>query len=567
MSSTLVKKVSKKKGVNVNGREGERGVALVMTLMLTTLLLAAAGALILTTSISATNAVDSTPETQAYYAAESGIQTTLNVLRGNVSPSISYRTAVTPSTSNKSGDSATTASPAYARLSNWLSYDGTYTDRVIIYPRTNYTPLTGTAFSAVLSDPDNSSVVSFTTTGTFDSTGTSSYVAGQGNNKVTIAYSSIGATLSAYPAIATNLGTFNISTNGTGAAIPPGGIGFTLTINMTAPWQGTMDLKCTLTGTASNSSSTIGVAFPNQAASVEGATFTLVSNPLQLAAPNSNSGNTPVQANLLAPEPRRLLIRVTGYGPSGAKKQMQTLANKFALDYSPRATSVIRGADDGTTMTFNPGSSAAYTYSGADNGSSQTTIGGFAVTNTNDYNKITSLISTGQVSGNPAVVQMAVSNLPSWLQTADAARTLLNRMQAIAQYQGRYFTTANPPTSYGTTSSPVLTFVDGNATLPNGGGAGLLVVTGTLTLDGGTPYDGLVLVLGDGIVARNGGGNGNTLGALVVGRFVRSTPGGAFLAPTFNGNGSGTSNLQFDSGWVFKAQNLTGRRIMGVSEY
>ncbi|MFN2532046.1 MAG: hypothetical protein ABR555_12185 [Pyrinomonadaceae bacterium] len=65
-------------------RRGERGAALVTALLLSALLLAAGGTLILTTSITGTNAVDSTAEMQAYYAAEAGVARTLNVVRGNV---------------------------------------------------------------------------------------------------------------------------------------------------------------------------------------------------------------------------------------------------------------------------------------------------------------------------------------------------------------------------------------------------------------------------------------------------------------------------------------------------
>jgi len=68
----------------VKTREGERGAALIVAILLSTLLLAAGGTLILTTSLTGTNAVDSTAEMQAYYAAEAGATQALNVLRRNV---------------------------------------------------------------------------------------------------------------------------------------------------------------------------------------------------------------------------------------------------------------------------------------------------------------------------------------------------------------------------------------------------------------------------------------------------------------------------------------------------
>jgi Tfp pilus assembly protein PilX len=68
------------------GRENERGAVLITVLMLSTMLLLAGGALIMTTSMTASNAFDSTTELQAYYAAEAGLQETLRVLRGNTAP-------------------------------------------------------------------------------------------------------------------------------------------------------------------------------------------------------------------------------------------------------------------------------------------------------------------------------------------------------------------------------------------------------------------------------------------------------------------------------------------------
>ncbi|HZB46650.1 MAG TPA: hypothetical protein VE360_15450 [Pyrinomonadaceae bacterium] len=64
-------------------RPRERGAALVMSLLISMLLLAAGGALLMATGMSAANAADSTAEAQAYYAAEAGLQAALSVVRGN----------------------------------------------------------------------------------------------------------------------------------------------------------------------------------------------------------------------------------------------------------------------------------------------------------------------------------------------------------------------------------------------------------------------------------------------------------------------------------------------------
>src|SRR5215470_17542803 len=68
-------------------RAGERGAALITAVLLSLLLLAAGGILILTSTMTGVTARDSTAEMQAYYAAEAGIAKTLEVLRGNVDSS------------------------------------------------------------------------------------------------------------------------------------------------------------------------------------------------------------------------------------------------------------------------------------------------------------------------------------------------------------------------------------------------------------------------------------------------------------------------------------------------
>jgi hypothetical protein len=64
-------------------RRGERGAALVTSLLVAMLMLAAGGALIASAGMTAANAVDATAEAQAYYAADSGLQAALTVLRRN----------------------------------------------------------------------------------------------------------------------------------------------------------------------------------------------------------------------------------------------------------------------------------------------------------------------------------------------------------------------------------------------------------------------------------------------------------------------------------------------------
>ena len=75
---------SHKPASHCESRAGERGAALITAVLLSLLLLAAGGILILTSTMTGITARDSTAEMQAYYAAEAGVARMLEVLRGNV---------------------------------------------------------------------------------------------------------------------------------------------------------------------------------------------------------------------------------------------------------------------------------------------------------------------------------------------------------------------------------------------------------------------------------------------------------------------------------------------------
>ena len=148
-----------RKHVKHEAKKSERGAALITVLLISTLLVMTGGVLVLVTGLSTRTAIDATAEMQAYYAAESGLQDTLNVLRGNVNPQptmpgnskIDFLKAITPDQSNRPGDST-----GLRHLSGWLNYNVNNVfgspDRVALTG--NYTSLNGLAYNVEVSDPD-----------------------------------------------------------------------------------------------------------------------------------------------------------------------------------------------------------------------------------------------------------------------------------------------------------------------------------------------------------------------------------------------------------------------------
>ncbi|HZI61458.1 MAG TPA: pilus assembly PilX N-terminal domain-containing protein [Pyrinomonadaceae bacterium] len=413
----------------ISDRHGEKGAALIISILIATLLLAVAGTVIITTGMSVTTSIEGTAELQAYYAAESGLEDTLNIIRGHVAPHgipsttrMNFLNAVDPETSNIDDDPSTVG-----RLTAWLDYDSD--DWRVTPTGGNY------SYSVVVIDPDD---------------------------------------------------------------------------------------------------------------------------------PNGTTRSTDASYR-----PRRIQVQSTGYGPNGSIKNMEMIVEKTNFEFSPNAMLVMRGSDAGIGMTFDIGTSASKLYTGHDNATAKPNLPTFGVTNAVDKVIADTAITKGATVEEVSTQVVAINDLPSWLRTADKARTFLTDMQLVARSMGRFFTSLNGVA--GTEASPKFTFVNGNATLD--GGAGILIVTGTLTLNGNPTFKGIILVLGDGVILRDGGGSGNIWGSIYVARFARSWPSlenglsHPFLAPTFVTEGAGTSNLKYDSVWVSQARDALGDIVRDIREY
>jgi hypothetical protein len=584
-------------------RRDERGAALIMMLLISMLLLAAGGALIMTTAMTASSVYDATPEAQAYYAAETGLDDTLNVLRGNRAPNnagtpgaggtipdadkISFRRAILNATSNTSGDTS-----AMPRLSRWLNYNPNFPDRVTIGP--NYSPLNGTAYNVTLRDPDNSERVGFTVTGRFGNNGTLLTVGG-----ATLTYTPPTPNPTpSYPAVAGSLGTINV-TAPLGLTIAVNTT-LTLNINQVSPWPATYTILGKVTGLIGPPGvKTIAVTF-NEVTAVLGGTLLQLTSPLALNIGIGPAGNTIVPVTITAPEPRRLIVSSTGFGPRGARKQLEMSLDNFNFAIRPPAPICIRGSDNpNEPMTFWLGSSNASEYLGVDASGHQPTAPAIAVT-LHDWPKGQEGINgTNGTVSNPklAILDHTIpasmtpdpdpvpwpwpfatptptptepppsAVTPDFLRTTQEARRFLygengnGGLRATARGQNRYFTSFDGMA--GDYDDGGFTFVDGNCELDGGGG--LLVVTGNLVIKGNDDFRGIIMVMGNGSVTRSGGGNGNVMGAWIIARFNLNGTGG-FMAPSFDASGGGTGRFQFDWEAIVNANRGVGLSVTGITE-
>lgn len=629
-------------------RRNERGAALVMVLMIAFLLLVASAALLLESSMNTANVTDSVAEQQAYYAAESGIQSALNVLRGNTavnepiaslnaaapppsaggeewawlnplgwiettasasatpSPSpnpllnkIDFRKAVTLATSNNSTDSSTAA-----RLSRWINYNYTPTgqsapDRVTIGTGT-YNPETGMAYSVTVKDPDNiSNTIVYSTVGRIeqsDGSLASSSTISSGANSVTFTYvpaSPSPSSITINSGVAdTNLGTFQMSYRGssTGMTLTEA-LRFEIVINMISPYQTTKIIRGAImpNGTIKATSAGVYILYDSELFTMMGSWITLknvsyfsapTATPPEIGykmtptAPPTNTGTvgeTSIDVSMTPTEPTRVVVRAVGYGPRGARKQLETVVQKnFFNGLSAPATLTLIGPKTKTgspNFMFEPGNSQNVTYSG-DDVVSNLLIPSIGTSSDDNLTTVEGQVLCGKrckadVAGFPANVS---EEMPFWLQSAKNLDDTIESLKIVAQASGRYYTSGETPPNFGDNANARgITFVDGDVSI-SGAGGGILVCTGKLTLNGAFDFNGLIIVTGAEGVRRSGTGNGEIHGNMVVAPYNKNNLLGGFLPSQFDTRGGGTSEMRYNSSSVANGMLAVSNFVQGVAE-
>ncbi len=567
-----------------SNKHGERGAALVTMLLISILLLGAGGALIMTTMMSANNSLGSTAEMQAYYVAESGMQSALNVLRGNAEPLVtstdrmSFRTAIIPDISNGPGNDGA------LRLAGWLPYNDRF-DESSLVPVTVGTITGGYRVTVENMDPD-SHIVTFATSGVIEGSDPASphqrtFGTVGGTDEVTIRYSAQASTTltpdpNAFPlTLDSALGSFVIErpVSSTADNVIIAETDFELTIAQTLPWVAETTIEGSFAGEVDTTGTTLKVTFNKASVKADGTNYALNlpggTQVLDLTYASSPA-TTSIPARVTSPDPKRLLVKSYGFGPQGSEKRLELMISRAYFEFEAPAGVTIRGADDCSPVNLDTGSSGAKWYSGIDYSGIEPQRPSFAVSPCDADDAAAGIVKHDTVV-DPEIGTLEddasganVVERPSFLDTADKARAYLNGLQAKAKSIGRYFDPGTGSTTVNhSVDSPMFTFVDGDCTL-EGSGSGFLVVTGTLTMSGNPNFKGAILVLGDGVLIRNGGGNGDVLGGITIAKFGRTS--GNFESPTFHTNGGGNSNVQYDSMALSRGIG-SGTNVSGIREF
>ena len=278
------------------------------------------------------------------------------------------------------------------------------------------------------------------------------------------------------------------------------------------------------------------------------------------------------------------IITALAYTPQGSRRMGQYETAALTLTPPPTALAL-----DGPATNFNPPNSANGGVDG-DDGSGPSppamagcnatsgTVPAIGTSNITDQINDAAAIPSGRtgdylgtaptwptgVAAIPSVVDMGsdahgtnqLSNFSTPAQLNALAASIANGADATYTCSINGITNGGATSacsgSYGTTANPQITYVNGDLTL--GGGAGVLVVTGNLTISGGMQFNGLILVIGQGSVLINGGGAGAIYGSMFVANTNAATSPFTQLAtlgsPQFTWHGGGRAKIYYNSCWA-----------------
>jgi hypothetical protein len=274
--------------------------------------------------------------------------------------------------------------------------------------------------------------------------------------------------------------------------------------------------------------------------------------------------------------------------PNGSQKLVQYLLAPSPIQLPPFVAALTLAGSVAHGVAFSPPTSSAYYVSGVDlttvpgctAGPSVTAIG---VLNGSDVTPVINGILpaanrayySGSGSG-PNVVDVsgAFGSLQTPSQFEALAKSIIDNADVIITPSGGSSAHGSDLNSLGMTSSnPMTVVIQGDLDLNawNNTGYGLLLVTGNLNYDPDASWQGIVMVIGKGMVTGTKGGSGEFDGAFIVAR-TRDASGNLYPDPYLQTSsilfapGMGGVGMRYSSCWIQKAIPSGSYKILSFHE-
>lgn len=260
--------------------------------------------------------------------------------------------------------------------------------------------------------------------------------------------------------------------------------------------------------------------------------------------------------------------------PNGSRRLTQAEVAKFSLPPIPSALTLL-----GPNPTYGAPTSNNFVVQGTDHANSlcSNITGdpqpGVGVSNATADATFTASIPINRLdhytgSGAWPDVQNVSSDVVGLGTVADLqVLTQLVRDNANIIQNGR--TSAVIPT-LGTAANPMVTFIDGDATIHgNTSGGGLLFVTGSLNISGNFNYNGLIMVVGRGMMTVGGGGGAQIYGGVFLAKILDDSynvlP--SLGNPTLDWSGGGGNGIYYDTCYISRATGGTAYQMLSFREF
>lgn len=302
-----------------------------------------------------------------------------------------------------------------------------------------------------------------------------------------------------------------------------------------------------------------------------------------------------VFSNSSAVGPQALELTALAVLPNGSQKLLQYLVSPAPITMPPflAALSLLDGP--GNNVTFHaPSTDASYSIKGDDQDCSGNPTGAkypaVGVFNNPDRNVVINGIPsgnraayTGLINPGPDIERIDgtfPANLQSPTQLDALAQTIIQNADVVITpapsgtppYLGTATGASLTPLGMSSTN-PLTVVVNGNLDISNwsNDGYGLLLVTGEFTYDPDTTWDGIVMVVGQGVVEGNHMQFKQINGAMLVARtrdavtnqvLSGSLPGATV---TFNDNMQG-NGVRYSNCWIQRTTPTSGYRILSFHE-
>jgi Tfp pilus assembly protein PilX len=154
-------------------------------------------------------------------------------------------------------------------------------------------------------------------------------------------------------------------------------------------------------------------------------------------------------------------------------------------------------------------------------------------TSLTDNNEILNLVSVGQIGTTRKTMETTVQRGKFPENDSDVRLKSVSGLESLAARISRNATDFYAVTTMGSFGNPVayrIGVADGNLDLGPGTGYGILLVRGELTIIGDITWNGLIVVIGEGVVRWKAGVTGTINGGLFAGR-TRAPDGSLLPAP------------------------------------